>query len=381
MKHIKNCFFAIVSILSLTSCDGNFNLLHKDNELIYDSKEHYRLVDGKKQNVASHTFDKMVFAYEEKRNYGDDHTVHYYDYACRCGYRMSYDTLSFEKTEEGMALTGYKRQSTGYGLSNVTYQDRTLYRLYSIPSVYEGEPVTILEENAFYDEKAEGSVEFKGDENVFSNITTIKTHAFYKSSVSFPVLNFSNVTTVKNEAFVNSGSGKVIFGEKFTSLENEWMPFLNSNLTAIDLSLCPVEEIHGGCFDGCESLSEVNLPLTLKKLGSAFYKCLALKSLVLPDGLESIERYAFDGCTNLKSIVVPASLQYLSEDHFLGYLSDDYIHLKYLFYKGSKEQADSVFSKRLSSYVYLYSEEEPSDSGRYWHYVDGVPTVYKAEGK
>ncbi len=379
MKYIKNCFLAIVSILSLTSCDGNFNLLYKNNELIFDSKEHYRRVDGKKQNVASHVFDKMVFAYEEKRNYDDDHTVHYYDYACHCGYRMSYNTLSFEKTKEGMALTGYKRQLTGYGLSNVTYQDRRMYHLYSIPSVYEGEPVTILEKNAFYDEKAEESVEFKGDENVFSNITTIKTGAF--SSVSFPVLNFSNVTTVENEAFVNSGKGKVIFGEKFTSLENEWQPFRNSDLTAIDLSLCPVEEIHSGCFIGCESLSEVKLPLTLKKLGSSFYKCLALKSLVLPDGLESIEKYAFEECTNLKSIVVPASLQCLNEDHFLGYLSKDYIHLANLFYKGSKEQADSVFSKRLSSYVYLYSEEEPSDSGRYWHYVDGVPTVYKAGGK
>lgn len=379
MKKIRNCFIAIVSIVGLASCNVNLDLLNKNNELIFNSKEHYRLVNGTKENVASHIFDKLVFAYEEKWNYDDDHTCHYYDYACRCGYRMSYDKFSFEKTEKGMALTGYKPMLTGYGVSDVTYQNRRLSGLYSIPSVYEGEAVTILGENVFYDEEAENTYyKCKGDENIFSNITTIKTHAFYQSNVSFPVLNLSNVTTIESNAFAKCEFGKLIFGEKLTSLGISNYAFGNSDANGINLSVCPLEEIPAGCFTGCKRLREINLPLSLKRIrGSAFYKCTSLTSLVLPDGLESIEKFAFTNCTYLKNIVVPSSLSWLSEEHFIEYLSKDYIHLDHIFYKGNKEQADSVFSERLSNYVYIYSEEKPSETGRYWHYVDGEPTIYE----
>ncbi len=376
MKRIPKCFVAICYLVSLSSCDGSFHLSDRNNGLVFDNKEHYRLVDGEKKDASNHVFDKLVLAYEEKRSYDDDYYVHYYDYVCRCGYRMSYDKFSFEKTKEGMALTGFKRKLTGYGISNVTYQDRTLSDLYSIPSFYEGEKVTVLGENAFYDENAEKTYECKGKENIFENITTIKAHAFYQSCISFPILNFSNVTTIEDDAFAKCEFGKLIFGEKLTSIGN--YAFANSDANGVDLSSCPIEEIPGSCFTGCSSLRKVSLPSALKKIGgSAFYNCTALQSLVLPDGLESIEKYAFVGCTNLESIVVPSSLNWLSEEHFLSYLSKDYIRLTYIFYKGSKEQADSVFASRLSSFVYLYSENEPNETGRYWHYVDGEPTIYK----
>ena len=27
--------------------------------------------------------------------------------------------------------------------------------------------------------------------------------------------------------------------------------------------------------------------------------------------------------------------------------------------------------------IYLYSENEPSETGKYWHYVNGVPTIWE----
>ncbi len=376
MKRIQKCLIALASTLSLASCEGNFDLWDRGYGLIFNKEEHYRLIDGKKQNQGSHIFDKLVLAYEEKRNYDDDHSVHYYDYACRCGYRMSYSSFSFEKTEEGMALTGYKRAHTGYGVSNVTYQDRTLHGLYTIPSVYEGEVVTVLGENAFYNENAE----YKGDENAFLNITTIKSHAFYKSNIDFALLNFPNVTTVEGGAFTESGSGKLVFGEKLTSLKGnaEDMPFENSGITGIDLSSCPVERLPIYSFNSCESLREISLPYSLKEIEAyAFYNCKALKKLVLPDGVAKIEKGAFLGCLNLESMVIPDSLASLSTDHFRFYGSEDPIPLRYIFYKGDEEQAKKAFESRFLSYVYYYSEEKPSEKGQYWHYVDTEPTIYE----
>ena len=33
----------------------------------------------------------------------------------------------------------------------------------------------------------------------------------------------------------------------------------------------------------------------------------------------------------------------------------------------------------LSKTIYFYSEEQPTEPGNYWHYVDGIPTPWETE--
>jgi len=52
-----------------------------------------------------------------------------------------------------------------------------------------------------------------------------------------------------------------------------------------------------------------------------------------------------------------------------------------VFYAGSAADWSSITvgedNYQLTSATrYFYSEEEPTESGNYWHYVDGVPTVW-----
>lgn len=64
-----------------------------------------------------------------------------------------------------------------------------------------------------------------------------------------------------------------------------------------------------GIFDGCVSLTSVQLPSTLKLIDSyAFEGCSALANITLPEGLETIESQAFGGCDSLKEIVLPVSI-------------------------------------------------------------------------
>ncbi|HAE52702.1 MAG TPA: hypothetical protein DCG30_05545 [Ruminococcus sp.] len=85
-------------------------------------------------------------------------------------------------------------------------------------------------------------------------------------------------------------------------------------------------------FVGCNFISEINIPKTVKTIGinafagcsnlkkvklsekmtsiseGAFMSCPALEEIEIPDSIKSIGNYAFYGCTSLKEITLPESL-------------------------------------------------------------------------
>ncbi len=79
-----------------------------------------------------------------------------------------------------------------------------------------------------------------------------------------------------------------------------------------------VAEING-IFAYCISLESVTLPSTLEKIGtSTFYNCSSLTSIVLPDSLTYIGSYAFFQCESLTSLTIPDSVVTVT-DHCIGY--------------------------------------------------------------
>ncbi len=373
-KKKKHLFLLLA--LPLTSCNASFNLF--DQSFLYDAfnkEEHYRIADGEKKNSSSHIFDKLVQVDEV-----DGRRL--YDYECRCGYRMNYDVLKFSEVDGEMALSGIDYHVTGYyGSNDVTYQQRILYgSLFGCPDKYDGKAVTTIGEEAFHAGNIEKKLEVKG--SFFpSSITTIKKNAFLNSDFLFLEANFPNVETVEDDAFSGSGVNKVVLGEKLSSLGSA---FYDSDLTSFTLLPSAIEKIPSSCFLYARKLKEVNLPSTVKKLGySSFAYCSSLKEIELPDGLEEIETSAFFGCTSLESVVIPASMKSIGYQAFAYVDEKAHTHpypdsFKCFYYKGNEEGADTLFGDASSRAVTvaIYSEEEPSKEGTYWHYVDGKPTIY-----
>ena len=62
--------------------------------------------------------------------------------------------------------------------------------------------------------------------------------------------------------------------------------------------------IDHGAFSGCTSLTSVEIPKGVKKLGSSFGGS-ALQTIILPAGVAKIDHYAFNN-ESLKTIYVPA---------------------------------------------------------------------------
>lgn len=100
--------------------------------------------------------------------------------------------------------------------------------------------------------------------------------------------------------------------------------------------------IGDGCFENCDALNTLSLPMSLESLGNeafrncsklrnlsfaensalkvipkaCFVDCSALKTLTLPDHLESIDANAFYGCKKLASVVVPPTVTQIADDAF-----------------------------------------------------------------
>ena len=122
-----------------------------------------------------------------------------------------------------------------------------------------------------------------------------------------------------------------------------------SSLTSLTLP-SSLQSIGGGAFTGCTSLrsvicnqfykvigqmllssdgtqviaywgenSEVTIPEGVQSIEDwAFCDCTSLTSLTLPSSLQSIEDYAFTGCTSLTSLTLPSSLQSIEDYAFYG---------------------------------------------------------------
>ena len=117
----------------------------------------------------------------------------------------------------------------------------------------------------------------------------------------------------------------------------------------------------------------------VKKIAeSAFAYGLNLTSVRIANNVKEIGRGAFFLCYNITDVVIPAKLT-----DFDGVAFTSCISLAQVFY-GSDEKnwntnsLSSMLDQSNNATIYFYSETKPTEEGSFWHYVDGVPTVWDA---
>lgn len=69
-------------------------------------------------------------------------------------------------------------------------------------------------------------------------------------------------------------------------------------------------------FQYCETLKEIMLPSTLKKINSGTFANTAIEKLEIPDSIKKIDFYAFEGCKRLKTLIIPESIEYIGDHAF-----------------------------------------------------------------
>lgn len=114
------------------------------------------------------------------------------------------------------------------------------------------------------------------------------------------------VTTIGHAAFFNSAVTSVTIPDSVTSISDE--AFINCpKLTNISIPNS-VTYIGFSAFSSCTSLKSITLPSSLSTIQSyAFYNCENLKTIRIPVSVTSIGNYAFDVCPSLMTVTYPGS--------------------------------------------------------------------------
>ena len=97
--------------------------------------------------------------------------------------------------------------------------------------------------------------------------------------------------------------------DNISSLQIPEYSFYNNSVVTEIIIPEGVESIGKSAFEGCKNLRKIVLPSSLKKIGdSAFKNCSSLESMTIPNGVEIINAETFSGCTELNNIDFPDSL-------------------------------------------------------------------------
>ena len=78
-----------------------------------------------------------------------------------------------------------------------------------------------------------------------------------------------------------------------------------------------VKTIEVGAFCSCKKLKTVKLPQTLETIGKkAFEECINLKEIIVPEGVIKIEKGAFHKCKKLRTVKLPSTLRVIGDRAF-----------------------------------------------------------------
>ncbi len=190
----------------------------------------------------------------------------------------------------------------------------------TIPSRYEGVPVTKIADKAFYSNETIKKV------IIPNTITSIGAMAFQYCKSMRSVYIPDSVEKIGNHAFYDT---KVIYLEKEQKedFEEQWYDAPNSclynNIAPNNLEQINDYEILKD-FDNNSAVitcylgedTELNIPTTFNgelqntKIGDyAFAYCLKLVTLSISEGFVEIGNHAFSGCENIKKITLPTTLK------------------------------------------------------------------------
>ena len=163
-----------------------------------------------------------------------------------------------------------------------------------------------------------------------------------------------------------------------TSVIQQCAFFYYKNLTSVVIS-DSVTSIGASAFYGCNNLANVKMGNKITSIGSNAFAGCAFESIELSEGMATISESTFSSCSKLTSVVLPKSLTFVGRSAFSACTK-----INSVFYCGSAKDWENVLVDRgfgdnkyfVEAKYYYYSEFKPTESGLFWHYVDGVPTVW-----
>jgi len=172
-------------------------------------------------------------------------------------------------------------------------------------------------------------------------------YEYYNSEISYYENDNGGITVVK----ANYDVTDVTIPEKINGKPvNAIGTFGFSNCDKLKSINIPetVETIGAGAFEHCRLLEDINIPKGVTEIDSnTFQNCESIKNLSL-ENITTIGPAAFKGCINLNNVVISENLEKLYDESFKNCISLKQINLPYgLSYIG----AEAFYNSGLTSIV------------------------------
>lgn len=142
--------------------------------------------------------------------------------------------------------------------------------------------------------------------------------AFYKNAAVSSLYMHDNMTVVNKWAFRNCPElSAVYFSKKLTALW-DFAFAQNPKLKCALIKNTEVNTLYQSAFYKCVSLEYVSLPDTLKTINASAFEKTAVKTVIIPDSVTSIKAGAFSNNESLREIYIPESVKSFGNDIFNG---------------------------------------------------------------
>jgi uncharacterized repeat protein (TIGR02543 family) len=122
-----------------------------------------------------------------------------------------------------------------------------------------------------------------------------------------------------------------------------------------------IESIGARAFYGCIGLQNITIPNSVKEIGvRSFYKCSGLKQVTFGTGLKEIQPYTFYDCVALEAVEIPGNVRSIGKYAFRGCAALKHVALE----EGVERVEDSAFI-RCESVVTLSVADSVKYIGNY----------------
>lgn len=162
--------------------------------------------------------------------------------------------------------------------------------------------------------------------NTITNLTitgTINAQDFAHMQFNMPNLAVLDISSVTISSYNGSGGPNGSSTLSYPGNEIPAYSFYNGSIfkgkTSLKTIILPnsINSIGLSAFGECSGLTSIVLPSSTISIGElAFYKCDMLSSITIPNSVSSIGANAFNGCSSLINIILPTSLTSISNGIF-----------------------------------------------------------------